>query len=159
MPDDTMSRSAALWAQSFQTWTEAWAALAAPNRGDDQPAADPFGLWRQSFDQWLAGWTAQTEQTLQTPEAAVAGGRLLDQILNIERPLRERATTTMQFWLEFCNMPTRADLLRLATNINDANARLDELQVQVEAIADQITELAGRVPVARSLITTTGGAQ
>lgn len=144
MPSDTAPSPAQLWTQAMQTWTEAWTAAAPAGKaavnGNAAPA-DPFALWRRASDQWLAGWTALLEGTFQTPEAAAASGRLLDNLLNIEKPLRERTAAAMEFWLEFFNLPSRGDLIRVATQLNDANARLDELQEQVENLSDEVTEL------------------
>jgi hypothetical protein len=107
---------------------------------EGQPA-ELIQLWRRSFDQWLEGWSALFEQTLTTPETAAAGGRALDSILNVEKPLRENTAEQMDKWLEFFNMPSRRDVLRLAAQVNDANARLDDLQVLIEDLSDQIAEL------------------
>lgn len=131
---------AEIWARALQTWTEAWTALAGSAAGG-APAADPFQIWRRSMDQWMEGWAAFFDQTLTTPEAAAAGGRTLDAMLNVEKPLRERTAATMQYWLEIMNMPTRRDLVRVLAQLNDANARLDDLQVQIETLSDQIAAL------------------
>ena len=157
MPANPAPQPSELWTQAFKTWTDAWMALAGQTRTDDGTRADPFALWQRSFDQWLSGWSALLDQTLSTPEAAAAGGRMLDQILNVERPVRERTASTMQYVLEFLNMPSRNDLLRLATNLNDTNARLDSLQQQLEDLQDQVREQSGPTAVSRPLITTTGG--
>src|SRR3712207_8676605 len=125
MPANATPQPSDLWTQAFKTWTDAWTALAGQPRSDDGTRTDPFALWQRSFDQWLSGWSALFEQTLSTPETAAAGGRMLDQILNIERPVRERTASTMQYWLQFLNMPSRNDLLRLSANLNDPNSRLD----------------------------------
>jgi hypothetical protein len=144
MPSETALSPAQLWTQAMQTWTEAWTAATPATRTQANGAAtpaDPFALWRRASDQWLAGWTALLEGTFQTPEAAAASGRLLDTMLNIEKPLRERTAATMEFWLEFFNLPSRGDLIRVATQLNDANARLDELHDQVEDLSDQMAEM------------------
>jgi hypothetical protein len=132
---DTTPLPAELWAQAFQTWIDGWRALAVPSA-----AADPFQLWRRSYDQWLAAWSVVLEGMLQTPEAAAASGRMLDAILNIEKPVRERTASTMQYWLDFFNLPSNNGLQRLAVQVNDANARLDDLQEQLEDLADQVAK-------------------
>lgn len=140
MPTDTTPQPAELFTRAITTWAEGWAALSGASRTAGQQPPDPFQLWRRSLDQWLEGWTAYLEGLLQRPEAISASGRMLDSILNVEKPLRERTAAAMQFWLEFINMPSRKDLIRLAGNLNDANARLDELQDQIEALTDQIVQ-------------------
>jgi hypothetical protein len=141
MTNQTSPDPAALWARSVQTAMEAWAALTGTGTsGGDQPA-DPFQLWRRAFDQWLDGWSAFYERTLTTPETAAMAGRTLDTMLNIEKPLRENTAELMQDWLEFFNLPSRRDWLRLAAQLNDANARLDDLQELIENLTDRIAEM------------------
>lgn len=143
-----------LWAKAARTWTESWAGLAGAAPQPGAAPADPFQAWQRGVDQWLAALSSTLEQTFSTPEAAAASGRLLDAWLNIEKPARERTAQAMQAWLEFYNMPTRHDVIRLAGQLNDANARLDELQEQIEALSDQIAALTAglerpaRTPVA-----------
>ena len=139
MVADSTPQPAALWAQAFKSWTDAWSALAGGAPG--AAPADPFQLWRRSADQWLEAWTALMEQTFQNPQTVALSGRTLDSLLNVEKPLRERTTNAMAYWLEFWNMPSRTDLLRLAAQVNDANARLDELQVQLEDLSDRVEAL------------------
>jgi len=138
--NQTSPDPAALWARSVQTWTEAWTAMAGMGAGRDAQPTDPFQLWRRSFDQWLEAWSAFFERTLTTPETAASSGRMLDTMLNIEKPLRENTAELMQDWLEFFNLPSRRDWLRLAAQLNDANARLDDLQEQLEDLTDQVAE-------------------
>jgi hypothetical protein len=78
---------------------------------------------------------------LQTPEAAAISGRMLDAWLNIEKPLREQTAEAMEFWLGFFNLPSRSGLIDVAVQVNEANARLDELHDLVEALSDEVAEL------------------
>jgi|DewCreStandDraft_5_1066085.scaffolds.fasta_scaffold00328_61 hypothetical protein len=138
---------AQLWAQAFQTWASAWSALAGqPTSAGEGAPTDPIQLWNQALDRWIEGWSAFFEDMLHTPEAAAAGGRMLDALLNVEKPLRERTAATMQYWLEFLNMPTRQDLIRVLSQLNDVNARLDELLERVEELSDRVTALSQRRP-------------
>src|SRR3712207_6167882 len=140
MTTETMPSPATLWAEAGRDWTTAWAALPGQRGPDGETPADPFQLWRRGFDRWLAAWSAYFEQTLTTPAAARASGRLLDAALNVEKPLREQTATTMQYWLEFFNLPSRQDQLRSARQLNDLAARLDELQEQFEDVTDQLLD-------------------
>ena len=79
---------------------------------------------------------------------------MLDSVLNVEKPLRDQTATLMQFWLEFINMPSRQDVVRLATQLNDANARLDDLQELVESLQDQLKVGARN---GRGAVAVTGG--
>ncbi|MER3420840.1 MAG: hypothetical protein C4290_10095 [Chloroflexota bacterium] len=135
---------AQLWAQAFQTWAGAWSALAGQSAQGEGAPADPIQLWNQALDRWIEGWSAFFEETLHTPEAAAASGRMLDALLNLEKPLRERTAATMQYWLEFLNMPSRQDLIRVLSQLNEVNARLDELLDRVEDLSDRLAALERR---------------
>src|SRR5438552_3274108 len=136
MPADSPPDALTLWTQAFETWLEAWQSIWLPRRTGDGGPSDPFQLWRRTFDLWLGGWSAGLEQALASPATASVSGRMLDSVLNVEKPLRDQTATLMQFWLEFINMPSRQDVVRLATQLNDANARLDDLQELVESSED-----------------------
>ena len=157
MTTDSVPSPADLWMQAGQTWMDGWAALAGqPATGDGAPA-DPFRLWQRSFDQWLEGWSALFEQTLSRPETAEASGRLLDALLNIQKPLREQTATTMQYWLEFWNMPTRREQIRTAKQLNDVTDRLDEVQEQLWDLADRLADRTDDRNGVRPAVRETGG--
>lgn len=159
MTANTTPEAGEIWARSLRTWMEGWAATVGLSFSPDGPPPDPFQLWRRSLDQWIEGWSAFFDRILSMPETVDASGRLLNAMLNVEKPLREQTTETMQQWLEFINMPSRRDLVRLGRQLNDANARLDELQEQVEALEDRVADSAAAQPDSgrRAAATTRGG--
>ena len=146
MTTEPVTSPARRWAEAMQTWVDGWAALADPFMASDAPPRDPFQLWRRAFDQWLEGWSLFFDQTLSTPETAAASGRLLDARLNIEKPLREQTAQLMADWLEFLNMASYQEQVRIARQLNDANLRLDELRELIEVLADEVADAtsAGR---------------
>ena len=149
MANERSNEPAEFWARSFRTWMEGWIALAGQTVPGDAAAQDPIQLWRRSFDQWLEGWSVYFEETLSTPEAATASGRVLNAMLNIEKPLRQQTATNMQVLLEFFNLPSRSELLRVATQLNDTSLRLDELQQQIEDLTDRLDSLTAGADGAR----------
>lgn len=138
MTTNTSTEPGALWARAITTWMEGWSAAAGLSPAANSATTDSVRLWQRSVDEWLGAWAVFLEDLFQTPETVAASGRFLDATLNIEKPLRERTAAAMQFWLEFLNMPTRNDLIRLARQVNDANARLDDLQEQIETLQDKL---------------------
>jgi hypothetical protein len=151
---------AARWAQAVQTYLDGWAALLSPVGAPDAPPPDPVALWRRTVDQWLEGWSLFLDQTLSTPEAAAASGRLLDARLNLEKPLREQTMQLMADWLEFVNMASYQEQVRAAKQLNDVNLRLDELRELVEGLTDQLAALTTGRPTAspRPVAASAGGA-
>lgn len=147
------------WARAFRSWSETMgAALPAGAAAGNGAGADPFTLWQKTYDQWVSGLTEVMEGHLSTPETAAAGGQLLDAVLNVEKPLREQTAGTMQSWLEFMNMPSRRDLLRALVALNEANQRIDELQVQIEGLHDKIDRLLAQAGDAPARAGAKGGA-
>jgi hypothetical protein len=138
---------------------EGWTALLGGAGAAEAPAPSPVALWRRAVDQWLEGWSLFFDQTLSTPEAAAAGGRLLDARLNLEKPLREWMTQQMADWLEFVNMASYQEQVRTAKQLNEVNLRLDELRELVEALADQVAALtaAGTSSPPRPVAAAVGG--
>lgn len=132
------------WSRAFRSWSESMGAALPAMPAANGAAADPFTLWQKTYDQWVSGMTEAMEKNLGTPETAAAGGQMLDAMLNVEKPLREQTAATMQVWLEFMNMPSRRDLLRALIALNEANQRIDELQVQIEDLHDKIDRLLAR---------------
>jgi len=138
---------AQLWAQAFQTWASAWSALAGqPTSAGEGAPTDPIQLWNQALDRWIEGWSAFFEDMLHTPEAAAAGGRMLDALLNVEKPRRGRTAATMQYWLEYLNKSTRPDPVRELCQRHAMTAVVDELLERVEELSDRVTALSQRRP-------------
>lgn len=142
MPENLTIDIATVWSESLTAWNETWPPVFQKLLAPLEPGVDPFARVRQTTDQILGGWTTYLERVLHTPTATRLGGKLLDEQLNVEKPLREQTTAAMQKWLEFINMPSRQDLVRLASQLNDANARLDTLTELVETLQDRLDEQA-----------------
>lgn len=141
-----------IWQQSWDEWTRAWTGLLQPLAQTDSPPPTPGEAWKRSADRWLNGWSAFLEDVSTRPSFATAAGQTLNRVLDVQKPLREQTEAAMQRWLEWFNMPSRADLIRLARQVNEANARLDDLGDQIEEIRDQLAER----PVVEELKSTNG---
>lgn len=126
------------WRQSWEEWARAWAGLTQPPAEGEKPAPSPAEAWKRSMDRWLSAWTGVLEDAGQRPEFAASSGQALNRMLDIQKPLRDQTEATMQRWLDALNMPSRADLVRLARQVNDVNARLDELGDRIEEILDAV---------------------
>ena len=128
------------WQESWQEWTRALMSLAEPTPVGERPPPTPAEAWKRSMDRWLNAWSGFLEETMTQPAFAATSGRTLDRMLDVQKPLRDQTEVTMQRWLEAINMPSRADVVRLARQLNDVNARLDELGDQLEAIQDALAD-------------------
>ena len=135
---------ATAWQESWEDWARAWAGLVQSTPEGEKPPPTPTEAWKRSMDRWLNAWGSFLEETMTTPAFAAASGQTLNRVLDVQKPLRDSTETAMQRWLEAVNMPSRADFVRLARQINDVNARLDELGDRLEAIEDALVVLTQR---------------
>lgn len=129
------------WQQSWQEWASAWSHMAQPAADDQPPAPTPAEAWKRSMDRWLTAWSGFLEETMTQPDFAKAAGQMLNRTLDVQKPLRDSTETAMQRWLEAVNMPTRHDIIRLAEQVNEVNARLDDLGDRIDEIADVVATL------------------
>ena len=121
------------WQQSWQEWMDAWQGLAQPTPAGEKPPT-PAEAWKRSTDRWLAAWSNFLEESMSRPEFSQVAGQTLSRVLDVQKPVREATTANMQRWLEVINMPSRDDIVRLARQLNDVNARLDELGDRLDEI-------------------------
>ena len=131
----------AAWRESWEEWARAWAGLVQPPADGEKPPPTPAEAWKRSMDRWLGAWSTYLEEVWTTPTFAAASGQALNRVLDVQKPIRDQTETTMQRWLEAINMPSRADIVRLARQLNDVNARLDDLGDQVDELHDAVAAL------------------
>jgi hypothetical protein len=127
-----------IWQESWDDWMRAWTGLAQPLVQTEPPPPTPGEAWKRSMDRWLNAWSTFLEDVTTRPSFATAAGQTLNRVLDVQKPLREQTEATMQRWLEWFNMPSRSDLIRLARQVNEVNARLDDLGDRVEEIEDRL---------------------
>jgi len=132
---------ASAWRDSWEEWARAWAGLVQPAAEGEKPPPTPAEAWKRSMDRWLGAWSTFLEDMSTTPAFAAASGRALNTMLDVQKPLRDTTEATMQRWLEAINMPTRADIVRLARQLNEVTARLDEMGDRMDELQDSLTEL------------------
>lgn len=131
---------ATAWQQSWEEWTKAWAAMAQPPAEGEPKSATPTEAWKRSMDRWLTAWAAFMEETTSTPEFAAASGQALSRVLDVQKPMLDQTEAVMQRWLEIVNMPSRIDIVRLASQLNEIAARLDEMGDRLDEIQDALAD-------------------
>jgi hypothetical protein len=129
------------WRESWEEWANAWAGMVQPTTEGEKPPPTPAEAWKRSMDRWLNAWSGYLEEMSTTPAFAAASGQTLNRVLDMQKPLRDQTEAAMQRWLEAINMPSRADIVRLARQLNEVNARLDELGDRVEELQDAVAAL------------------
>lgn len=105
---------------------------------------DPFAAWKSFYQLNEEAWTQMLEQMMGTQAFAKAMGQWLDNNLKAQEVARKNVEAS----LNAMNVPTKAEITRLAELIVAVDAKLDDLTFAVEQIVDEVRALARREPEA-----------
>jgi polyhydroxyalkanoic acid synthase PhaR subunit len=98
---------------------------------DQAPTEDPFTFWRS----WLADserqWNSFLNQAMSSEEFSQSLGRLTDVYLDTQRGLND----TMGRYLQALSMPTRTDVLSIASRLNEVEERLASIERLLTRVA------------------------
>jgi hypothetical protein len=114
----------------------------------DNNAYDPFdptGMFKNMRDSNMDAWSKMMIQFVNTDAYAKATGTMLDAWLTSSTPFRKALEMTMTQALTNLNLPTRADVIRLAERLTNIELRLDDMEAKLEDL-----QRAGRKPTARA---------
>jgi hypothetical protein len=95
---------------------------------------DPTGLMKNMRDAGMDSWSKMMIQIVNTDAYAQAVGTMLDTCLSNSTPLRKAIEASMTQVLAGFNLPTRADVIRLAERLTNIEMRLDDMEAKVEEI-------------------------
>jgi len=104
---------------------------------------DPTGMLRNMRDSNMTAWSKMMIQFVNTDAYAQATGTMLDAWLTTSAPFRQVIEKITTQALANLNMPSRADVIRLAERLTNIEMRLDDL----EAKLDEGARTNGRVAV------------
>jgi hypothetical protein len=93
---------------------------------------DPTGMFKSMRDSNMESWSRMMVQLVNTDAYAQATARLLDTWLSTSGPFKKTVETVMTQVLTNLNMPTRADVIRLAERLTNIEVRLDDLEARLE---------------------------
>ncbi|HEX2912199.1 MAG TPA: poly(R)-hydroxyalkanoic acid synthase subunit PhaE [Chloroflexia bacterium] len=115
------------WISQFaQPMMEAGAKMAAQMPATSE--ADPLALWKNLTEKNEKAWTEFLAQMVNTPEFASGLGRTISN----QAAMREAVRNAAQTYLEVADMPTREDITRLAGQLVNLDARIDDLQDKID---------------------------
>ena len=103
---------------------------------------DPAGVMKSMRDSGMDAWSKMMIQVVNTDAYAQAVGTMLDTALTNSTPLRKAIEASMAQALAGFNLPSRADVIRLAERLTSIEMRLDDL----EAKLDESLRAARKVP-------------
>lgn len=105
-------------------------------RPEDNNPFDPFGAWKSMRDTNIEAWSKMMQQIVNSEAYAQSTGALLDAYLTTSAPFRKLIEQTMTQVLEQVNMPTRADVTRLAERLTNIEMRLDDMEAAVRTVQE-----------------------
>ncbi len=105
-----------------------------PEKSEESKARDPFPAWRAWRDAGMEAWSKVMLEVVHSEEFARTSGTLLNTWLTASAPAREVMQSLMTAALEQCQMPTRADVTRLAERLTNIEMRLDDLDAKLDAV-------------------------
>ena len=103
-------------------------------QSDTPNPLDPFGTLRTMRDASLESWSKMMIDVVNSDAYAQATARWLDTYLTASKPLREAVEATATRVLTEFNMPTREDIISLATRLTNIEMRLDDLDARFDEV-------------------------
>lgn len=111
------------------------------NSNDGLDPNDPLAAWRSMRDANLDAWAKGMAAFTGTDSFAKAIGGQLDTILASSAPVKAAVNEYMESYLAQINMPSRGEVVSLATRLTNIELRLDDMQAQLDAILDALAGL------------------
>jgi hypothetical protein len=95
---------------------------------------DPFGTWRGIRDTSLESWSRMLIDLVNSDTYSHTTSQWLDITLTLSQPFQQILERTMTQVLAGLNMPTRAEITRLAERLTNVETRLDDLDGKLDDI-------------------------
>ena len=112
------------------------------NATDGFDPNDPFGTWRTIRDANLDAWAKGMTSFVNTDGFAQAIGLQLDSLLATSAPVQQAVHQYMDTYLAQVNMPSRDEVVSLATRLTNIEMRLDDMQAQLDDVLTAIRAVA-----------------
>jgi polyhydroxyalkanoic acid synthase PhaR subunit len=108
------------------------------NQHDGFDPNDPIGTWRTIRDANLDAWAKSMTAFVNTEAFSKAIGMQLDTLLATTAPVQKAVQDYMETYLAQVNMPSRSEVVSLATRMTNIEMRLDDMQAQLDEILSAI---------------------
>lgn len=118
------------------------------NATDGFDPNDPFGTWRTIRDANLDVWAKSMTSLVNTEVFAKAIGMQLDSLLAASAPAQKVVQQYMETYLAQVNMPSRAEVVNLASRLTNIELRLDDMQAQLDELLAAVRSIAAPVAAA-----------
>jgi polyhydroxyalkanoic acid synthase PhaR subunit len=109
----------------------------------DGKRVDPMEPWRGLRDVSMDAWGKTTVDMVNSEAYAQATGAVLDSYLTVSAPFREAVEKAMLKTLEQLAMPSRADIVSIASRMTNIEMRLDDLDAKLDRIQRLVVQAGG----------------
>jgi polyhydroxyalkanoic acid synthase PhaR subunit len=104
------------------------------NQSDGFDPNDPLGAWRSIRDANLDAWAKGMASFVNTESFAKSLGLQLDTMLAASAPMQQAMQEYMERYLAQVNMPSRGEVVSLASRLTNIELRLDDMQAQLDEL-------------------------
>jgi hypothetical protein len=104
------------------------------DKNDAYNPFDPTGLFKEMRSAGMESWSKMMIQLVNSEAYAQATGVMLDAWLTNSAPFAKAMEAAMAQGLVNLNMPTRADVTRLAERLTNIEMRLDDLDARLDEV-------------------------
>ena len=117
--------------------------MAAWSKVMTQGAASPdlLAQWKQFIDQWIAAWSKVLEQAMSTEAFAQAMGKQMEGFLTAASPVKKAAEQQIEASLSGLGLPSRAQVVALASQVVQVEDKVDALEDKLDAILKRLNEI------------------
>jgi hypothetical protein len=95
---------------------------------------DPTGMLKSMRDANMDAWSKMMVQLVNTDAYAKATGMMLDTWLSSSTPFHKAMEATLTQIVGNLQMPSRADIIRLAERLTNLELKLDDLDAKLDAL-------------------------
>lgn len=103
---------------------------------------DPIGTWRAWRDATLEAWAKSMTAMVNTETFSQAIGAQLDALLAVSGPVQQAVQQYMERYLAQAQLPSRNEVVTLASRLTNIEFRLDDMQAQLDELTDLVRKLA-----------------
>lgn len=104
--------------------------MAQPQSDGIMQMLDPFGVWKTYRDTTLGEMSKLMIDMVNTDEYSRFTGTFLEQYLTVAQPVQDAVQKSMTMTLPFWNLPSRDEVISLATRLVNIETRLDDLDAK-----------------------------
>jgi hypothetical protein len=95
---------------------------------------DPTGMLKSMRDANMDAWSKMMIQVVNTDAYAKATGTMLDTWLSTSTPFHKAMEAALTQILTNMQMPSRADVIRLAERLTNIELKLDDMDAKLDAL-------------------------